>query len=139
MNRSRRPKKDQAPAEAEALAEALDGLDQVHGAIVKMAIEAELSPAADDLLVQDDNDDLPESRFDVGQMNAGPERGGGVVLDTRLTLTLDDEQAEAIAFSLMRSIRNEDEEHPIVLELDGRFVIGTAAAKDFRRALREGA
>jgi hypothetical protein len=58
------------------------------------------------------------------------------VLDTRLTVTLDDDQAEALIFKLMRMVRQGEE---LELELDGRLVIGAAAAKDFRRALKEGA
>lgn len=131
----KRKTKDDAP---ESLAEALDALDQVHQAIIKMAIDSDLSPAAEDTLTSPENDDLPPSHFDVGEMNAGPERGGGIVLDTRLTLTLDDEQGEALIFALMRNVR-EGGDGEVSIELDGRFVIGSAAAKDFRRALREGA
>jgi hypothetical protein len=120
----------------EELAEALDALDVVHGAIIKNAIEADIAALGEDDLASPDNDDLPESAFHVGEMNEGPERGGGVVLDTRLTVTLDDDQAEALIFKLMRMVRQGEE---LELELDGRLVIGAAAAKDFRRALKEGA
>jgi hypothetical protein len=130
----KRKTKDDAP---ESLAEALDALDAVHGAIVKMALHADITPAAQDALTSPDNDDLPLSSFDVGEMDTGPERGGGVVLDTRIELRLDDEQAEAMIFALARSVREGGD--LIALELDGRLVIGAAAAKDFRRALREGA
>lgn len=133
MVRKRKTKDNET---SDALAEALDGLDAVHTAIVKMALDADISPVEEDELTSVENDDLPGSTFTVGDMNSGPERGGGVVLDTRVTLELDSDQAEAIVFALMRQIRNGDDE--LELMLDGRFVIGAAAAKDFRRALREG-
>ncbi len=130
---ARRKPKDDA---SESLAEALDDLDKLHASIIKMALDADTSPIAENELTSDKNDDLPESRFDVGDMNAGPERGGGVVLDTRLTLTVDDDLAEALLFALMRKIREGGD--LVELELDGRFVIGSAAAKDFRAALKSG-
>jgi hypothetical protein len=124
-------KKRTSNAAGELLAKALDAVDDVHRAIVDLAGEAELEPVESGLTT-DAGGDYPTAYFSVDGDEA-PERGG-VAFDTRLTLALDEEQAEALAFELLRAIR---EEGDIEIEVDGRFLLSRKAAPDLRRALRE--
>lgn len=123
--------------EPEALATALGALDDLHQAVITLALEHDIEHLAEDELTSEENDDLPPSTFRVSDMRAGPERGGGVALDTRMMLTLDDEQAEALLFAIMRKLRAGDE--LVEVELDGRMLIAGGAARDLRRTLKEGA
>lgn len=123
--------------EVDALGTALDALDECHAAIIALAQAADLHPTTENELSTVDGDDLPTSSFVVGDDASGPERGGGVVLDTRLTLSVSVEQAEALLFVLMHEIRAAGED--VEIELDGRLLVGAGAARDFRRALKEGA
>jgi hypothetical protein len=110
--------------------EALDALDAVHSAIVEFAdlCGAEQRPP----LITDDGGKLPRSVF-VADGEEEPERGG-IAFDTRMALSLTAEQAEALAFELLRALR---EDHPkeLELELDGRFMLKRGAASDVRNAL----
>src|SRR3974377_2331549 len=119
MPRKRTDRDDAAPL-FEAV---LDAVDTLHVAVVKFGGATEIEPSHE--LTSDDVDDLPESRFLVGDEETGPERGGGLVLDTRLSLSLDPEQAETLLFELARAVREGGKE--ISLPLDGRLVIGRDA------------
>ncbi|MGH2997673.1 MAG: hypothetical protein ACRDNM_00075 [Gaiellaceae bacterium] len=131
--RTKRKKKNE---EVDALGTALDALDDVHASIIALAEAGGIVHETENELATGDGDDLPESSFVVGDDTTGPERGGGIVLDTRLSLSVSAEQAEALVFVLMREIRAGGEY--VEVELDGRLLIGAGAARDFRRALKEG-
>jgi hypothetical protein len=118
-----------------ALEEALSKLDELHAAIVHLADEAELSPAAESELTSARGNRLPLTLFEVGDAAAALPKGYEVALDSRLTLSMSAEQAEALAFVLLRLVRDGDDD--VTVELDGRALFDRASARDLADALGE--
>ena len=112
--------------------ESLDLLDQLHTCFVDFAelcdVDADRGP-----LVTDDGERLPRSQF-VVDGDDEVERGG-IAIDTRTTLCLSHEQAESLVFSLVRALRDGEDE--VAIDLDGRFMLKGSAARDVRRTLDE--
>lgn len=110
------------------LQEALDSLDALHASVLALAgaeHEDEHELATDE--------DLPHVVLDVGTFKARPERGG-LTLDACVTLEATADQAEAIAFSILRQIR--EGETQIELAIDGRLVVSPDAVADVAGALK---
>jgi hypothetical protein len=73
--------------------------------------------------------------FEVGDAAAALPKGYEVALDSRLTLSMSAEQAEALAFVLLRLVRDGDDD--VTVELDGRALFDRASARDLADALGE--
>lgn len=117
--------------EAEAVyQDAMDRLDEVHGALVDLAARAGVKFDALELKSVE-GDELPPSQFVVAG-DEPPERGG-LAFDTRLGLCLTREQAESLLAELVRAMREEESE--IELELDGRMLIKRSDARDVLEGL----
>jgi hypothetical protein len=124
--------------ESDALEDALRTLDELHAAIVHLANAADLSPEVEGELTTTAGNRLPLTLFEVGEVDPDLPRGYTVALESRLTLSLTQEHAEALAFVILRSVReaaNEDED--VTIELDGRALFDKASARDLAEALDE--
>jgi hypothetical protein len=133
-SRSRKAHDDK---DADSLARALDALDDVHGAVVELALAAGLEHQKAAEFLVEDGDRLPVSQFSL-DMGTAPDRGA-LALDTRMSFALDPEDAEALAFELLRRVREAeiDGRAGVEIELDGRWIVPRKASSDLRRALRE--
>jgi hypothetical protein len=130
--------KPRAPKdEGDALEDALRTLDELHAAIVHLANAADLSPDVESELTTAAGNRLPLTLFEVGEADADLPRGYSVALESRLTLSLTQEHAEALAFVLLRSVRAADNDDDVTIELDGRALFDKASARDLAEALDE--
>ena len=122
----------------DALEDTLRTLDELHAAIVHLANAADLSPEAESELTSPAGNRLPLTLFVVGdEARAAVPAGYKVALETRLSLSMTQEQAEALAFVLLRTVREEDSDDDVVIDLDGRALFDKAAARDLADALDE--
>lgn len=112
--------------------EALETLDGLHGILVDFADLVGVVPR--EPLLTDAGAHLPRSQF-VVDGDDEPERGG-LAFDTRMALCVTKEQGEAIAFELLRALR-EVEGDEVQLELDGRVMLKRGAAGDVRKVLQD--
>ena len=131
MARKRKAKRDEG---GDALALALEALDDVHAKIIALGVVADLEPEATSELTSEDGDKLPQTLFEVGEVDP-PAAVGTVMLETRLTMGFSVEQAEALAFELLRAIR--EDSNQIEIELDGAWMLDRDSARDVQRALKE--
>jgi hypothetical protein len=132
---TRRSKKDDP--DVTTLEGGLDALDHVHAAILALGTAAGLEHADEAGLTTAAGDRRPLASLIVGDEDeADPERGG-MALDVRLTLSLDAEQAEALAFQLLREVRDvAGSKEELEIDVDGRLLLPALAARDVKRASR---
>jgi hypothetical protein len=133
-------RKEKRDLDVDALSTALDALDEVHGAVVALALAAGIEHANASELVSPAGDRFPRVTFVLDTKDIAPERGA-VSMAARLKLVLDPEDAEVLAFELLREVREAETagrgEVEIEIGLDGTLRLSRQATPDLRRALRE--